>query len=59
MVGTGQDLEQVLFGADGVTNGLHGAAPRIVVDCSSIGVDEGERIRMGLRFHVRHGRADS
>ena len=48
MVGTGQDLEQVLFGANGVTKGGRGAAPRIVVDCSSIGVDEGERIRARL-----------
>jgi 3-hydroxyisobutyrate dehydrogenase len=48
MVGTGQDLEQVLFGVDGVTAGAGGAAPRIVVDCSSIGVDEGEQIRTRL-----------
>jgi 3-hydroxyisobutyrate dehydrogenase len=45
MVGTGEDLEQVLFGPDGVTAGGREAAPRIVVDCSSIGVGEGERIR--------------
>jgi 3-hydroxyisobutyrate dehydrogenase len=45
MVGTGEDLEQVLFGPRGVTAGGRGAAPRIVVDCSSIGVAEGERIR--------------
>ena len=48
MVGTGRDLEQVLFGADGVTAGGRGAAPRIVVDCSSIGVGEGERMRAKL-----------
>jgi 3-hydroxyisobutyrate dehydrogenase len=48
MVGTGEDLEEVLFGADGVTAGGRGAAPRIVTDCSSIGVGEGERIRARL-----------
>jgi 3-hydroxyisobutyrate dehydrogenase len=46
MVSTGQDLEQVLFGAGGVAAG--GAVPRIVVDCSSIGVDQGEAIRARL-----------
>ena len=48
MVATGKDLEQVLFGADGVTSGGRGTAPRIVVDCSSIGVGEGEAIRTRL-----------
>jgi 3-hydroxyisobutyrate dehydrogenase len=48
MVGTGQDVEQVLFGEEGVTAGARGAAPCIVVDCSSIGVEEGERIRAKL-----------
>jgi 3-hydroxyisobutyrate dehydrogenase len=43
MVSTGGDLEQVLFGAEGVAAG--GTVPRIVVDCSSIGVDQGEAIR--------------
>ena len=48
MVGTGDHLEQVLFGADGAATGGNGAVPRIVVDCSSIGVDEGEAIRARL-----------
>ena len=43
MVATGKDLEQVLFGPDGVARG--GRAPRMVVDCSSIWVGEGEAIR--------------
>jgi 3-hydroxyisobutyrate dehydrogenase len=46
MVSTGQDLEQVLFGAGGAAAG--GTVPRIVVDCSSIGVDQGEAIRARL-----------
>ena len=46
MVATGGDLEQVLFGAGGVA--ARGAVPRIVVDCSSIGVDQGQAIRARL-----------
>jgi 3-hydroxyisobutyrate dehydrogenase len=46
MVATGKDLEQVLFGPGGLAAG--GRAPRIVVDCSSIGVAEGEAIRARL-----------
>jgi 3-hydroxyisobutyrate dehydrogenase len=46
MVATGNDLEQVLFGPEGLASG--GRAPRIVVDCSSIGVDEGQAIRVRL-----------
>jgi 3-hydroxyisobutyrate dehydrogenase len=48
MVATGDDLEQVLFGVGGVAAGDKGAVPRIVVDCSSIGVDQGEAIRARL-----------
>jgi 3-hydroxyisobutyrate dehydrogenase len=44
MVSTGRDLEQVYFGDDGVING-GGAMPRILVDCSSIGVETSEAIR--------------
>ena len=40
MVSTAADLEEVLFGKDGVIDGAAGAAPRILVDCSSIGADE-------------------
>jgi 3-hydroxyisobutyrate dehydrogenase len=46
MVSTGADLEQVLFGPGGV--GVGTQIPRIVVDCSSIGVDQGEAIRARL-----------
>jgi 3-hydroxyisobutyrate dehydrogenase len=45
MVSTGKDLEEVLFGADGVIDGRQGPLPRIFVDCSSIGVDTSEAVR--------------
>jgi 3-hydroxyisobutyrate dehydrogenase len=48
MVATGADLDQVLFGSGGVAADGKGAVPRIVVDCSSIGVDQGEAIRARL-----------
>ncbi len=48
MVSTGADLEQVLFGTDGVATGEPGKVPPIVVDCSSIGVDHGEAFRARL-----------
>lgn len=43
MVATGKDLEAVCFGADGVATAQ--ARPRIVVDCSSIGLEESARLR--------------
>jgi 3-hydroxyisobutyrate dehydrogenase len=45
MVSTGTDLEEVLFSRDGVLNGGIGPAPRILVDCSSIGGDQSAAIR--------------
>ncbi len=48
MVSTGADLEQVLFGPDGAAAGGAGEVPRIVVDCSSIGVAEGGGFRARL-----------
>ncbi len=44
MVSTGSDLEQIYFGDGGVING-GGPRPRILVDCSSVGVDASESIR--------------
>ncbi len=38
MVSAGKDVDEVLFGANGV--GSKGKMPKIVVDCSSISVDE-------------------
>lgn len=45
MVSTGDDLEEVYFGQNGVMNGSTGPVPRILVDCSSIGVDQSQDIR--------------
>src|SRR5258708_2576441 len=49
MVSTGKDLEQVYFGPDGLISGAGGKPPRILVDCSSIGVDQSEAIRARLK----------
>jgi 3-hydroxyisobutyrate dehydrogenase len=47
IVSTGKDLEQVLFEAGGVAAG--GRAPAIVVDCSTIAVEESRAIREKLK----------
>jgi len=47
MVSTGRDVDEVLFGAGGVTSG--GKTPRIVVDCSSISVEESADLRAKLK----------
>lgn len=49
MVSTGKDLEQVLFGRDGVAAGGKGRVPKIVVDCSSISVHESADCRAKLK----------
>ena len=51
IVSTGKDLEQVLFGANGVAAGRSGKLPSIVVDCSTIGVEESAAIRRRLSEH--------
>ena len=48
IVSTGKDLEQVLFGDGGVVSGRNGKLPSIVVDCSTIGVEESAAIRKRL-----------
>ncbi len=45
MVSTGSDLNQVLFGKNGVLSGADGTSPKIFVDCSSIGSDESVEFR--------------
>jgi len=45
MVATGKDLDEVYFGAHGVTSGGNGQLPRIFVDCSSVGSHESADIR--------------
>src|SRR5664279_3986790 len=47
IVSTGKDLEEVYFGKTGVLSG-GGKAPRIVVDCSTISVEESVEIRRKL-----------
>jgi 3-hydroxyisobutyrate dehydrogenase len=51
IVSTGKDLEQVLFGTNGVVTGRNGKLPPIVVDCSTIGVEESAAIRRRLSEH--------
>jgi 3-hydroxyisobutyrate dehydrogenase len=51
IVSTGKDLEEVLFGANGVATGRNGKLPSIVVDCSTIGVEESAAIRRRLSEH--------
>ena len=48
IVSTGKDLEQVYFGKDGVLSG-NGKAPGVMVDCSTIAVDESVDIRGRLK----------
>ncbi|HXW24190.1 MAG TPA: NAD(P)-dependent oxidoreductase [Xanthobacteraceae bacterium] len=48
IVSTGKDLDEVLFGANGVMSGGDGKLPGILVDCSTIGVDESAAIRQRL-----------
>ena len=43
----GKDLEEVLFGKNGV--GAAGKLPPVVVDCSTISVDESAAIRRRLK----------
>jgi 3-hydroxyisobutyrate dehydrogenase len=47
IVSTGKDLEEVYFGAGGVAAGK-GKAPAVLVDCSTIGVEESAAIRERL-----------
>ena len=47
IVSEGKDLEQVLFAKDGVLSA--GKAPKIVVDCSTISVEESAEIRKRLK----------
>jgi 3-hydroxyisobutyrate dehydrogenase len=48
MVSTGKDLEQVCFGENGVASGGKGNSPKIIVDCSSISVQESVACRAKL-----------
>ncbi len=47
IVSTGKDLDEVYFGASGVTSGK-GKLPAVFVDCSTIGVEESAAVRKRL-----------
>jgi 3-hydroxyisobutyrate dehydrogenase len=48
MVSTGDDLREVCFGSNGLFSKAQSNSPEILVDCSSIGVDESKAIRAEL-----------
>jgi 3-hydroxyisobutyrate dehydrogenase len=48
MVSTGDDLRDVCFGPNGLFSKAQGNRPEVLVDCSSIGVDESKAIRAEL-----------
>ncbi|WP_315728903.1 MULTISPECIES: NAD(P)-dependent oxidoreductase [unclassified Bradyrhizobium] len=49
MVSTAKDLEQVYFGEHGLVSASSGTRPKILVDCSSIGVEQSEAIAARLK----------
>jgi 3-hydroxyisobutyrate dehydrogenase len=49
IVSTGKDLEEVLFGKQGLLAGSNGRVPKIIVDCSTIAVEESAEIRKRLK----------
>ena len=48
MVNTGKDLKEICFGADGMFRDGVKSHPKMLVDCSTIGVDESAAIRKRL-----------
>ena len=48
IVSEGKDLIEVLFGPNGAASGGKGRAPKIVVDCSSISVEDSAEVRKRL-----------
>jgi len=49
IVSTGKDLEEVFFGKDGVVTGHNRKLPKVIVDCSTIAVEESAEIRRRLK----------
>jgi 3-hydroxyisobutyrate dehydrogenase len=49
IVSTGKDLEEVLFGKQGLIAGTNSALPKVIVDCSTIAVEESAGIRKRLK----------
>jgi 3-hydroxyisobutyrate dehydrogenase len=48
MVATGADVREVCFGSAGVFADGRNRTPKLLVDCSSIGIDDSERLRGDL-----------
>ncbi len=48
MLSTGKDLHDVCFGADGMFRDGLKTRPKMLVDCSTIGMDESAEVRKGL-----------
>jgi 3-hydroxyisobutyrate dehydrogenase len=51
IVSTGKDVKEVYFGPAGVFSGGSGKVPPVVVDCSTIAVEDSADIREKLRGH--------
>ena len=49
MISTGKVLDEVLFGPAGVAPGGTGKMPPIVIDCSTIGLDDSAKVREKLK----------
>ena len=54
MISTGKDLFEVCFDKDGLATDVAGRQPCIIVDCSSIGMDESKEIRTRLAARGVH-----
>ncbi|HEY1720410.1 MAG TPA: NAD(P)-dependent oxidoreductase [Magnetospirillaceae bacterium] len=54
MLATGHDLEEVCFGTFGLADSGAQKRPRIIVDCSTIGLDESKAIREKLTARGVH-----
>jgi 3-hydroxyisobutyrate dehydrogenase len=48
MVATGDDVREVCFGSTGVFTAGRNRTPQLLVDCSSIGIEDSERLRKDL-----------
>jgi 3-hydroxyisobutyrate dehydrogenase len=44
-VGSSDDLISAVLGRDGLMSGAHGAAPRVLVDCSTVSAEASARVR--------------
>jgi len=49
IVSTGPDLEEIYFGKNGIVTNAKGALPKIFVDCSTIAVEDSQKIGARLK----------